>query len=78
MNNQEAYSKINKYDINSIYPDPHYIRQQCILLISKHPEIAYCSRATIFQKALEDGEITEAQYNAAKEYYGKLWEYVCD
>ena len=71
-------NKVNKYDMASTYPDLEYIRQQCILLISRHPEIAYCSKATIFRKALEEGEITEDQYNAAKKYYGKLWTYVGD
>ena len=41
-------------------------------------EANYGSRASLFGKGLENGVITREEYNQAKEYYGKLWNYVGD
>lgn len=38
----------------------------------------YVSRAAIFNRALNEGIITEDTYNKAREYYGSLWNYVGD
>lgn len=38
----------------------------------------YVSRATVFNRAMREGKITEETRDLAREYYGKLWDYVGD
>lgn len=38
----------------------------------------YVSRATIFNRAMRDGKISERTRDLAQEYYGSLWNYVGD
>ena len=38
----------------------------------------YVSRATIFNRALSEGKITEEVRDRAREDYGRLWNYVGD
>ena len=38
----------------------------------------YVSRATIFNRALSENKITEEVRDRAREYYGRLWNYVDD
>lgn len=47
-------------------------------LESLYPEAGYASRATIFRVALNDGIITEDEYDRARSYYGRLWTYTGD
>ena len=47
-------------------------------LESLYPEAGYASRATIFRMALNDEIITEEEYDRARSYYGRLWNYTGD
>ena len=47
-------------------------------LEDEYPDGGYVSRATIFNRALSEGKITEKIWNRAREYYGSLWNYVGD
>lgn len=47
-------------------------------LEGEYPDGGYVSRAAIFNRALNEGKITEEVWNKAREYYGKLWNYVGD
>lgn len=38
----------------------------------------YVSRATIFNRALNDGLITKDVRDEARDFYGRLWNYVGD
>jgi len=38
----------------------------------------YSSRCTIYQNGLRDEIITKEEFNAARDYYGRLWNYVGD
>lgn len=44
----------------------------------RYEDGGYVSRATIFNRALNEGLIDEQTRNQAREYYGKLWNYVGD
>ena len=54
------------------------IRKLCNKLEGEYPDGGYVSRATIFNRAVQDGKIDEQTRDAAKEYYGRLWTYVGD
>ncbi len=54
------------------------IRELCNKLENEYPDGGYVSRATIFNRALQDGKITEEIRDLAKDYYGTLWTYVGD
>lgn len=47
-------------------------------LASEYNDGLYVSRATIFNRAMWDGKITEKVRDLACEYYGSLWNYVGD
>lgn len=47
-------------------------------LEGEYPDGGYVSRATIFNRALSDGKITKEVRDRAREYYGRLWNYVGD
>ena len=47
-------------------------------LESEYSDGGYASRATIFNRALREGKITEDVRDEAQEYYGSLWNYVGD
>ena len=54
------------------------IRNLCNKLEDFYSDGGYVSRATLFNRALNEGKITEEVRDRAKEYYGKLWTYVGD
>ena len=54
------------------------IRELARKLESKYSDGGYVSRATLFNRAMWDGTITERTRDLAQEYYGSLWNYVCD
>ena len=47
-------------------------------LEGEYEDGGYVSRATIFNRAMQEGKITEAVRDRAREYYGSLWNYVGD
>ena len=47
-------------------------------LESMYPDGCCVSRQTIYQHGLDDGIITQNEYNEAKKFYGSLWNYVGD
>lgn len=47
-------------------------------LEDEYPDGGYVSRATIFNRALSEGKITKKVRDRAREYYGRLWNYVGD
>lgn len=48
-------------------------------LASSYPtEDMYGSRCSLFGMGLHDGAITQDVYNHARQYYGRLWDYVGD
>lgn len=47
-------------------------------LLSEYEDGDYVSRATIFNRAMWAGKITERIRDKAQEYYGSLWNYVGD
>ena len=47
-------------------------------LEDEYSDGGYVSRATIFNRALSDSKITEEVRDRAREYYGRLWNYVGD
>lgn len=47
-------------------------------LESMYPDGGCVSRQTIYQYGLNDGIITQNEYNEAKNFYGSLWNYVGD
>ena len=55
-----------------------YIRDLYNKLVSEYEDGEYVSRATIFNRAMWDGKITERERDQAQEYYGRLWNYVGD
>ena len=54
------------------------IRELCNKLEDKYSDGGYVSRATLFNRAMRDGKITERTRDLAQEYYGSLWNYVGD
>lgn len=54
------------------------IRELTRKLESKYSDGGYVSRATLFNRAMWDGTITERTRDLAQEYYGSLWNYVGD
>lgn len=54
------------------------IRTLCSMLEDLYPDGGYVSRATLFNRAMQEGKITERMRDEAREYYGKLWNYVGD
>ena len=54
------------------------IRELARKLESKYSDGGYVSRATLFNRAMWDGTITERIRHLAQEYYGSLWNYVGD
>lgn len=54
------------------------IRKLCNKLEDSYSDGGYVSRATLFNRALNEGKITEEVRDRAKDYYGKLWTYVGD
>lgn len=47
-------------------------------LEDEYSDGGYVSRATIFNRALSEGKITKEVRDRAREYYGRLWNYVGD
>ena len=47
-------------------------------LEDEYSDGGYVSRATIFNRALSENKITEEVRDRAREYYGRLWNYVGD
>lgn len=43
-----------------------------------YPDGGYVSRATIFNRALSEGKISQETRDKAREYYGTLWNYTGD
>lgn len=54
------------------------IRELYKELVNKYEDGDYVSRATIFNRAMWDGLISERTRDRAQEYYGSLWNYVGD
>lgn len=54
------------------------ISKLCYELENEYPDRDYVSRATIFNRALSEGKITKEVRDRAREYYGRLWNYVGD
>lgn len=54
------------------------IREIYNKLVAEYSDGDYVSRATIFNRAMWDGKITERVRDLACEYYGSLWSYVGD
>ena len=54
------------------------IRELYKKLEDSYSDGGYVSRATLFNRALNEGKITLEVRDRAKEYYGKLWTYVGD
>lgn len=54
------------------------IRELCNKLEHEYPDGDYVSRATIFNRALAEGKITEDVWTQARDYYGSLWNYIGD
>ena len=54
------------------------IRELYKKLESEYSDGGYVSRATIFNRALREGKITDDVRDEAREYYGSLWNYVGD
>ena len=54
------------------------IRELARKLESKYSDGGHVSRATLFNRAMWDGTITERTRDLAQEYYGSLWNYVSD
>ena len=52
------------------------ISKLCYELENEYPDGDYVSRATIFNRALSEGKITKEVRDRAREYYGRLWNYV--
>jgi len=48
-------------------------------LSSSYPiDAAYSSKASLWRDGLADGSVTRELYDAAKDYYGRLWNYTGD
>lgn len=54
------------------------IRELYKKLCERYEDGNYVSRATIFNRAMWDGLISERTKDRAYEYYGSLWHYVGD
>ena len=54
------------------------ISEICKKLCDEYDDADYVSRATVFNRALNDGKITIEIRNMARSYYGTLWNYVGD
>lgn len=54
------------------------IRELRRQLEDEYPDGGYASCATIFNRALNEGKITIETRDAARDYYGRLWNYVGD
>ena len=54
------------------------VRDLCRELERVYPDGGYVSRATLFNRALNEGKISIEVRDRAREYYGKLWNYVGD
>lgn len=54
------------------------IRKLCRELEDLYPDGGYMSRAYLFNRALNEGRITEDVRDRARDYYGSLWTYVGD
>lgn len=50
----------------------------CNELENSYSDGGYVSRATLFNRAFNEGKITEQVWNEARTYYGTLWTYVGD
>ncbi len=65
--------------MNKIFESyPKFIREKCRELEDLYPDGGYVSRATLFNRAVEEGLISEELRDDAREYYGELWTYVGD
>lgn len=51
------------------------ISELCRQLENSYPDGDYVSRATLFNRALAEGKITEETRDAARLYYRNLWTY---
>lgn len=60
------------------YKDDISISELYSKLSDEYPDGDYVSRATIFNRAMWDGKITERVRDKACDYYGSLWNYVGD
>jgi hypothetical protein len=58
----------NKINIKEVYRK----------LAEEYPDADYVSYATVFNRAMWDGKISERVRDQAQEYYGRLWNYVGD
>lgn len=47
-------------------------------LENEYEDGGYVSRATIFNRAYQDGKVSKETVEEAREYYGTLWTYVGD
>lgn len=54
------------------------IRELTRKLEDEYSDGGYVSRATIFNRALNEGKISQEVVEAAREFYGRLWTYVGD
>lgn len=54
------------------------IRQYYNELCDLYPHESFGSRSSVFIRALNDHVITRAEFEAARKYYGTLWNYSGD
>lgn len=54
------------------------IRELCNKLEDSYSDGGYVSIATLFNRALNEGKISVEVRDKAREYYGRLWNYVGD
>ena len=59
---------MSNVEINKLYIELEHL----------YPDGGYVSRATIFNRALNEGKITKEVRDEARDYYGSLWNYTGD
>jgi hypothetical protein len=52
--------------------------QLCALLTKLYPIDSYGSRCSLFTVGLINGDITQDEYDMARQQYGRLWNYAGD
>lgn len=58
---------------------PRKVEETSKILEDLYPVDAnYSSRCSVYQNGLKDGIITKNEFEAARNYYGRLWNYVGD
>jgi hypothetical protein len=58
---------------------PQEIKEKMAEIAEVYPlEANYCSQATLWRCGLDAGMCSRELYDAARSYYGRLWNYVGD